>query len=227
MNGSPLFSMIALGLAFLSGSMPTALLMGKAKGIDLRTQGSGNLGATNALRVLGKPWGIACLLIDALKGWLPATLFAGQLSASIDASPGEIGDVMLAHPEWTLVLGLMAVAGHMFSPWVGWKGGKGVATSLGAFLAVAPMPVLICFGIGIVLIAATGYVSLASITGAGLLAILIFVFSAPGERPWAVIVIAAVLGAFVIWKHRENIQRLVEGRENKVFRRGSTPASKP
>lgn len=226
MNGSLLLSCVALVLAFLSGSMPTALIMGRAKGVDLRKHGSGNLGATNALRVLGKPWGVACLLIDALKGWLPATLFAGQLTAAVDWSPGEVGGVTLAHPEWTLALGLMAVAGHMFSPWVGWKGGKGVATSLGAFLAVAPVPVLICFALGIVLIAATGYVSLASITGAGLLAPLILALSKPGERPWAVIAIAALLGGFVIWKHRENIQRLIEGRENKVFRKGSTPAAK-
>lgn len=221
MIGSYLLGALALVLAFLSGSTPTALIMGRMKGIDIRKHGSGNVGATNALRVLGKGWGIACLLIDAFKGWLPAMLFAGRLTAAINWSPGA-----LQHPEWTLALGLAAVAGHMFSPWVGWKGGKGVATSLGAFLAVAPVPVLICLAIGIVLIAATGYVSLASITGAGLLAILIFLFSPADDRPWAVILLAAALGGFVIWKHRENIQRLLQGRENKVFRKSSSPAPK-
>lgn len=219
MTESLIFAVLALALAFLSGSLPTALLMGKLKGVDIRKHGSGNVGATNALRVLGKGWGISCLVIDALKGWLPATLFAGQLVASIDWAPGELG-----HPEWTLVVGLMAVIGHMFSPWVGWKGGKGVATSLGAFLAVAPLPILICLVIGIALIAVTGYVSLASITGAALLPILILVFAPSGDRPWAVIIVAAFVGAFVIWKHRENIQRLMQGTENKVFRKGPTAA---
>ncbi len=221
MNGSLLLAAAALVLSFFSGSFPTALLMGKINGIDIRKHGSGNVGATNALRVLGKGWGISCLLIDALKGWLPATLFAGQLTASVNWSPEALN-----HPEWTLVLGLMAVAGHMYSPWVGFKGGKGVATSLGAFLAVAPIAVLICLAIGIVLIGTTGYVSLASITGAGLLAILIFVFSPGGDRPWVVIGVAAVVGVFVIWKHRGNIQRLMQGTESKIFRKGTTPAEK-
>jgi glycerol-3-phosphate acyltransferase PlsY len=216
MNGSLLLSAAALLLSFLSGSLPTALLMGKLNGVDIRKAGSGNVGATNALRVLGKGWGISCLLIDVLKGWLPATLFAGQLTASVNGSPGT-----LTHPEWTLVLGLMAVAGHMYSPWLSFKGGKGVATSLGAFLAVAPLAVLVCLAIGIVLIATTGYVSLASITGAGLLAILIFAFSPREDRPWVVIGVAAIVGAFVIWKHRGNIQRLIKGDESKIFRKGA------
>jgi acyl phosphate:glycerol-3-phosphate acyltransferase len=206
----------AVFLAFLCGSIPTALLMGKLKGLDIRQHGSGNVGATNALRVLGKRWGVACLLIDGLKGWLPAMLFTGRIIDYFHWYPPG-----LVHPNWTLVLGLAAVTGHMFSPWIGWKGGKGVATSLGAFLAVAPIPVLICLGIGLALIAVTGYVSLASITGAGLLAILIFALSPADNRPWAVIVVAAALGAFVIWKHRENIQRLRDGTESKVFHKKS------
>lgn len=219
MAESLIFALLAFALAFLSGSAPTALLMGKARGVDIRQHGSGNVGATNALRVLGKGWGISCLVIDAFKGWLPASLFAGRLVESVNWAPGELG-----HPEWTLVVGLMAVIGHMFSPWVGWKGGKGVATSLGAFLAVAPIPVLICLVLGIVLIAATGYVSLASITGAALLPILIFAFSPAGDRPWTVILVTAFVSAFVIWKHRENIQRLVQGKENRIFRKGAPSA---
>lgn len=218
MTESLIFALLALALAFVSGSVPTALLMGKLKGVDIRQHGSGNVGATNALRVLGKGWGITCLVLDAFKGWLPASLFAGKLIEGFSWAPGELG-----HPEWTLVVGLLAVIGHMFSPWVGWKGGKGVATSLGAFLAVAPIPILICLVIGIALIAATGYVSLASITGAALLPVLIFAFSPSGDRPWAVVIVTAFVCLFVIWKHRENIQRLMQGTENKVFRKG-TPA---
>ncbi len=193
--------------AFLAGSFPTALLMGKMKGVDLRKVGSGNIGATNAFRSLGKTWGIVCLLIDAFKGWLPALYFARApyIPESLSAS------------TWMLLVGFCAIAGHTFSPWVGWKGGKGVATSLGVFLAVAPIPVLICFVIGIALIAGTGYVSLASITGATLLPILVFAFSSADARPWPVIIMTALLGAFVIYKHKPNIERLLAGNENRLF----------
>jgi glycerol-3-phosphate acyltransferase PlsY len=198
---------LALLLAFLAGSFPTALLMGRAKGIDLRRQGSGNIGATNAFRVLGKAWGIACLLMDAAKGLAPATLLAGDAWL-----PGA-----LAPKTWMLIVGLAAIAGHMFSPWVGFKGGKGVATSLGVFLAIAPAALGVCLALGILIIATTGYVSLASIVGAALLPILIFAFAPPDDRPWTVIVIAASLGVFVIWKHRANIRRLMGGSENRIF----------
>lgn len=202
---------IALVLAFLSGSMPTALLMGKLKGIDIRKYGSGNIGATNAMRVLGKGPGAACLLIDILKGWLPAMLFSGGLGGS------AWGPEALSLPTWTLIVGLAAVAGHSFSPWVGWSGGKGVATSLGAFLAVAPAAALVCFVVGVALIATTRYVSLASIVGAGLLPISIWYFSDEDARPWTVIAMTSVLAAFIVWRHRANIGRLLSGKESKIF----------
>ncbi|MBI1784240.1 glycerol-3-phosphate acyltransferase, partial [Candidatus Sumerlaeota bacterium] len=118
-----------------------------------------------------------------------------------------------------LAVGFAAIAGHMFSPFVGFKGGKGVATSLGVFLAVTPLPMLICFAISAAIIGVTGYVSLASITGAVLLPILIFVFSSAEARPWPVIVLTALLGAFVIYKHSANITRLMNGTENKILRK--------
>lgn len=200
---------LALIIAFLSGSLPTALIMGKMKGIDLRTVGSGNIGATNAFRVLGKSWGIACLIIDAFKGWAPA-VWCSRGAFAVDAAT-------LAPSTWMLIVGLAAVAGHTLSPWLKFKGGKGVATSLGIFLAVAPLPVTICLGLGIALIAVTGYVSLASITGSTLLPILIFALSPADARPWPVIILSLVLGVFVIYKHRENIKRLMNGTENKII----------
>lgn len=203
----------SLLLAFLLGSLPTAFVMGKLKGIDIRTVGSGNVGATNAFRVLGKAAGIACLLIDAFKGWLPAMIF------STSAWRPEA----MSRPVWMIVVGLAAIAGHSFSPWIGFKGGKGVATSLGVFLAVAPVPMLICLAVGIAIIAGTGYVSLASITGAALLPILMIVLPGRDGRAWPAIILAAALGAFVIWRHRANIKRLLAGTENRIFR--AKPAS--
>lgn len=209
-SSSPLIMpLLALVIAFFSGSLPTALIMGKMKGIDLRTVGSGNIGATNAFRVLGKSWGITCLIIDAFKGWAPA-VWCSRGAFAVDPAT-------LAPSTWMLIVGLAAVAGHTLSPWLKFKGGKGVATSLGIFLAVAPAPVLICLIIGIALIAFTGYVSLASITGSALLPILVFAFSPAESRPWPVIALSVVLGVFVIYKHRENINRLMSGTENKII----------
>lgn len=213
---------IALPAAFLMGSLPTAFVMGKMKGIDIRQFGSGNIGATNAFRVLGKTAGIACLLIDAFKGWLPAFLFGGR---------GPIGDItspdFLSRSTWMLIVGFAAIAGHSFSPWVGWRGGKGVATSLGVFLAVSPLPMLICLILGLTIIAVTGYVSLASILGSLLLPILMIALPPESGRPWPVIVLASALGLFVIWRHRANIGRLLNGTENRLFRAKPATAEGP
>lgn len=206
-----LIPLLALPLAFLSGSLPTALIMGRLRGIDIRAHGSGNIGATNAFRVLGKSWGLTCLLIDALKGWLPVAFLGGALVSPVLGRPDS-----LAGPTWALVTGLAAIAGHSFSPWVGFKGGKGVATSLGVFLAVAPIPMLICFALGATIIAVTGYVSVASISGAFLLPVLMILLPSGGERAWPVIGLTAALGAFVIWKHKANIGRLIAGTESRI-----------
>lgn len=218
MESSPLLSVFALAAAFLSGSIPFALLMGRLKGLDVRQHGSGNIGATNAIRVLGKGPGIACLGLDVAKGWLPASLFSGISGFGWDLSPS-----FLSALDWGLIVGIAAVLGHVFSPWVGWRGGKGVATSLGAFLAVAPIPVLICLVIGVVLIFTTGYMSLASLTGATLLPILIFALSDAESRPWMIIVLSSAVALFIIWRHRENVGRLLHGNENKIIGAKSPP----
>ena len=205
----------ALPIAFLVGSVPTALLIGKLRGVDICQHGSGNIGATNAFRVLGKSIGVGCLVFDIFKGWAPAMAFSGHVWLGEFWRPE-----FLAAPTWMLTVGLTAIAGHVFSPWVGWHGGKGVATSLGVFLAVAPIPILICLTIGGAFIAATGYVSLGSLIGATLLPILIALIPPGGERPWTVIIMTAGLGLFVIWRHRENIGRLIHGNENRLFGTG-------
>ena len=204
----PLLTPLALLLAFFSGSIPTAYLMGRIRGIDIRRHGSGNVGATNAFRVLGKEWGIACLLFDMLKGWAPVFLLASVRFAPAWPPLG-----------WAWALGLAAILGHMFSPFVGFKGGKGVATSLGVLLAIHPLPMLAVLALGLAIIGATGYVSLASITGAILLPPLFGFWTARGEGrvAWLSVAITALLGAVIVWRHRANIARLRAGTENRII----------
>ena len=192
-----------VAVAFACGSLPTAFLMGRAKGIDIRQHGSGNVGATNAFRVLGKTWGLACLLIDALKGALPvlAAMHFGETTMN-DFAP------------W--LVGIAAVAGHMFSPFMRFRGGKGVATTLGVMLAIVPLPMLAVMVVGSLIIWRTGFVSLSSIVSAALLpfCVLAIHWSA---RPWVAVAVTALMGAAIIFKHRSNISRLRAGTEKKFF----------
>jgi acyl phosphate:glycerol-3-phosphate acyltransferase len=198
--------LIAMGLAYLAGSIPTGLWMGRwLLGIDLREHGSGNLGATNAFRILGRKIGAAVLILDVLKGLLPVIFLPRVLGLS--STPGT-----------ELLIGGAAIAGHIFSMFVSFKGGKGVATALGVFLAVATTPMLIVLAIGVVIIVITGYVSLASITGAVLLPILIY-FSSLSP---IVLVVSCIISIMVIVRHRTNIKRLYLGGENRIY--GGNPA---
>ena len=204
-----LLAALALIIAFLIGSIPTALLMGMARGIDVRKHGSGNVGATNAMRVLGKPWGIACLLADMLKGWLPvAFLFPAELFGAPGVGPDA----------WRWAVALCAIAGHMFSPFLRFRGGKGVATSIGVMLAIAPLPLLIIVLVAVAIIWLTGYVSLASVVGASLLPVLILLLNLT-RPPWVTILITALLAAVIVYKHRSNIRRLRQGTEARLFDR--------
>ncbi len=196
-----------LALAFLVGSIPTAFLMGRLRGIDIRRHGSGNVGATNAFRVLGKGWGIGCLLLDALKGWLPVTLLAATTPVGLPAV------------AWPWALGLAAILGHMFTPWLGWSGGKGVATSLGVILAIEPLATLGALAVGLAIIGLTGYVSLASLTGAALLPLLIVGVGLARQGDWDRVsfFVTLALAAAIFYKHRGNIVRLRAGTESRLF----------
>lgn len=206
----------SLPIAFAAGSLPTALILGRIRGVDIRTQGSGNVGATNAFRVLGAPMGAACLVVDMLKGALPTLLL--PLLFSEGTGHG-----------WVWGVGIAAIAGHMFSPFLKFKGGKGVATSLGVLLAIAPVPVGIVAAAGVTIIAVTGYVSLASVTGSIALPILVAVFGTrlSGDgRDWLSFGITAALSAMIVWKHRSNIGRLMRGEESKVFHKNKKTGEK-
>ncbi|MGC8740376.1 MAG: glycerol-3-phosphate 1-O-acyltransferase PlsY [Candidatus Sumerlaeaceae bacterium] len=190
-------------LSYLIGSIPTGLLIAKLTGnLDIREHGSGNIGATNVARVLGKKWGAIVLALDILKGFLPVVI----LPALFGLPTRESGLV-------EITIGAAAVLGHCFSIFLGFKGGKGVATAIGVFLAIAPLQIILLTVIGLILIAWKGYVSLASVMCAALLPFF-FYFS---HQPIAVLLVAEILAAVVILKHWPNMLRLIRGEEIPVW----------
>ena len=182
--------------AYLIGSIPTGLLLARALGgVDIRTAGSGNIGATNVYRTLGRKIGIITLVGDCLKGLLPVVI-ARQMGVSI---------------EWIALIGAAAFLGHVYTIFLGFKGGKGVATALGVFLAIAPLAVLCALAVFIIVILKWRYVSLASISAAAAMPVFIILL---GNHP-SVIAMTLVIAALVIYKHRDNITRLRDGTESK------------
>lgn len=189
--------------AYLTGAFPTSLVVGRIRGIDLRQHGSGNLGATNAFRVLGWKAGLFVFLVDLCKGFIP-TFFFPKWDHSSNAS-------------LALAYGGAAILGHVFSIYVRFKGGKGVATSAGVLLALAPYAVVIGMVIFAAIVAMTGYVSLGSIAAAVSLPVIIYFYH--GISP--VLYLALALALFVIFAHRANIKRLARGEEHSFRKRKS------
>lgn len=193
--------------AYLVGAFPTSFVVARTvRGIDLRQHGSGNLGATNAFRVLGWRAATPIFIIDILKGFAPAFWFP-QIDGNVS-------------PLWALVYGTAAIIGHVFSVYVRFKGGKGVATGAGVFLALAPLAVLGGLVVWLALVLLTGYVSLASISAAALLPVFVALTGAPA----AVLVLSLLLAAFVVFAHRANIGRLMRGEEHRFRRRPTASA---
>jgi len=198
-------------LGFLLGSIPFGLILGKLKGIDIREHGSGNIGATNLFRTLGKNIGITCLLLDFIKGFIPV-LIATKLAP--DNTTGQTIEVVTA---------LAAILGHNYSPWIGFKGGKGIATSGGAIAALMPPVALgMLILIFIVVTKVTKYVSVGSIATAIALPLLSFWGSwhhgkiADGSWNKPLFIFSLIAGAMAIWKHRTNLVRLRAGTEHKI-----------
>lgn len=202
----------ALGLlvAYLAGSIPAAYIAGRLKGVDLRKQGSGNLGATNVFRVLGAKIGLLVFAFDLAKGAVPVALLP-------DA-------VRTTRPElWAIAFGVAAILGHVRPIFLLWRGGgKGVATAGGVFLALAPVPMLVSLAIFALVVYATGYVSLGSLTSAIVLPLGILVMKGPTSP---VFVASALVAAFVFWTHRANIGRLRRGEENRFGSRANPAAA--
>ncbi|MGF6905908.1 glycerol-3-phosphate 1-O-acyltransferase PlsY [Fusobacterium sp. PH5-44] len=188
-------------IAYLIGSIPTGVWIGKKfKNIDIREHGSKNTGTTNAYRVLGARYGIMVLLLDILKGFLP--VYA--------ASSNGITGVHL------IVVGVVAIIGHSLSIFLNFKGGKGVATSLGVFLFLIPKIMLILIVVFILVSGISKYISLASIICATLLPILTYFLPIRANIPKIpLVIINFLIGSFVVYRHRDNIQRILNGKENK------------
>lgn len=193
--------LIFVVIAYIFGSFPSGVWLGKVtKNIDIREYGSKSSGATNAYRILGPKYGIMVLILDALKGYIPLYL----------ASLFGIGGIYI------ILLGLVAILAHTFSFFIQFKGGKGVATSLGVFLFLMPKVVGILILVFILIVGVSKYISLGSVVCAGLLPILAYFMPVKEGVPRIpVVIISLIVGIFVIYKHKANIQRLMDGKENK------------
>lgn len=196
----PVLAYITVAVAaYLIGSIPTGFLVAKARGIDIQKAGSGNIGATNAMRVLGKPAGIFVLIMDCAKGY-----FAIWFCNVILKAPQE---------SHYIVAGIFAVLGHNYTCWLKFKGGKGIATSAGVYLALAPWAVLAALVVFILAVLVTRYVSVGSITAAIALTATVWIMT---PQNLFLCIVTTALGALAIYKHKSNIQRLMAGTENRL-----------
>jgi glycerol-3-phosphate acyltransferase PlsY len=213
----PCYILVAIG-AYLLGSIPFGFLAAKARGIDIRSVGSGNIGATNAMRVLGKPAGITVLLLDALKGFAAcvflAPLIFNVVAPQVAAFALPFRDQPFEFQErLKIVAGIFAVLGHNYTCWLNFKGGKGIATSAGVYLALAHWPLLIAVAVFVLAVALTRYISVGSIAGA--IALPVAVWLLPPHNLLLGVVTTA-LGALAVYKHKSNVQRLLAGTENRL-----------
>jgi glycerol-3-phosphate acyltransferase PlsY len=200
---------VGIAVAYILGSIPAAYIAGKVtRGIDLRQHGSGNLGATNAYRVLGARIASVVMAFDAAKGAVPVLLFPRWMETS--------------HPDlWAIAYGVAAILGHVRPIFLLWKGGgKGVATASGVFLGLAWLPTLLAFGVWLAVLLRSGYVSLASLCAAVVLPVALL-FTEGLRSPH--FVVAASVGVFVFWSHRANIGRLRRGEEHRFGSKRATP----
>ncbi|MGI8819508.1 MAG: glycerol-3-phosphate 1-O-acyltransferase PlsY [Chthoniobacterales bacterium] len=197
--------------AYLLGSVPNGWIAGRIAGVDVRKCGSGNIGATNVLRVLGRPYGIAVFAADALKGFIAVRLALWLVSLVPDAA------------QYAEPLGIFAaatcVAGHAFPVWLRFKGGKGVATSVGALAGIVPIAAGAIFLVWLAVFLTTRYVSLASILGALALPLVVALLVQQKVHGPVLLYFTIGMTALVIWRHRSNISRLLEGTEPRFTRK--------
>jgi acyl phosphate:glycerol-3-phosphate acyltransferase len=206
----------AVVASYLLGSIPAAYIAGKSKGIDLRKHGSGNLGATNVIRVLGTKVGLLVFAFDMAKGAVPVLLFPGW----VVGTPGPIADPVLVG----ILCGIAAIVGHVRPIYLKFgRGGKGVATAAGVFLALAPLQTLLTLIVFAVVLLSSGFVSLGSLVSGLMLPILLGLTIGVHSPVFAISVLVAV---FVFWTHRANIARLRRGEEHRFGKRG-VPAKRP
>ena len=190
--------------AYLIGGIPFGFLIGKMRGVDVRTVGSKNIGATNVFRTVGKKWGLIAFVCDVLKGLLP-TLTARHFAADLSWLP--------------LCVGVACVVGHMLTPYMKFKGGKGVATSFGMMLGLIPALVGTAFVVFAVVFACSHFISLGSCVSSAFLAVAIWfpILGTRGSDDLPQCILVTLIALFIIWKHRSNIGRLIHGNENKIY----------
>jgi acyl phosphate:glycerol-3-phosphate acyltransferase len=229
-----------VAFAYLLGSIPFGLIVAKSQGVDLRAHGSGNIGATNVWRVMGKKWGLITFFADAAKGWLAVVLamrFARHWAIH-EALPRGHERITSLDSEHLGFIGIAAavacILGHNFPVWLRFKGGKGVATSLGVIFGMIPLPGLIVFAIWGLVFKTSRYVSLASLIAAVSLPIvtLAIMMLAPARgwyavNSWAYFFFSVAAGGMVVHRHRANIKRLVAGTELRVGAKEETESTEP
>lgn len=202
-----------VSLCYLLGSIPFGFLIAKMRGIDIRQHGSGNIGATNVLRVLGKKFGVAVFILDTVKG-----IIAARLAIHISAT--HPGGVPLAAAA--IMGAICCILGHNFPIWLGFKGGKGIATSAGVLIGMLPLAALGIAIVWAIVFYSTRYVSLASICAALSLPVIVLglLFLGP-VKGWPFFYFALVVGLLAVWRHRANIQRLFAGTEPRFVKKSA------
>ena len=213
-----LLNLVVLVAGYLLGSIPAGWLAGRwLAGLDIRQEGSGSTGATNVLRVLGKGPALAVFAVDVLKGSV-AVLLAKALLQPLGYDPGS--------DWWVVAAGLAALAGHIWPLWLGWKGGKAVATGLGMLLGLTWPVGLACFGIFLTVLTFSRIVSLSSVVAALALPALMLAWFGEGALRPAYLVLAVLTTVLVVWRHRSNLQRLLAGQEPRLgAAKSATPAA--
>jgi len=198
---------LAIAGSYLIGSIPTSYIIGRiVKGIDIREYGSGNIGATNLMRSVGKIPGIIALILDVGKGLLPVIFIAGLFYSEA---------FFISEPLFKVILGISSVCGHIWTIFLRFKGGKGVATTIGVLLGLAPIVTSIGLLIWLIVVLISRYVSLGSIIMAVSLPLLMMIL----RRPIEYTLLSAILCVFISYKHKQNIRRLIDGTEYKIGRK--------
>jgi glycerol-3-phosphate acyltransferase PlsY len=196
------FSLLACVAAYFAGALPSGYLIGKVKGIDIRAHGSGNMGATNVLRVLGAVWGGLVLAVDVLKG-LAAVVWIPRLTPFPEADFLQVA------------CGLAAILGHTYTVFLNLKGGKGVATTFGVFLGLAPLSTLAVFAVFLLVVLTTRLVSLGSLVSALIFPAMIWLLGESG-RGFSVLILAVMVALIISVRHQSNIRRILDGKEAKL-----------
>ncbi len=194
------FALLYFVFAYLLGSVPAGYIMGWIKGVDIINQGSGNAGATNVLRVMGKKEAALTLLFDGVKGFLVIYL----------------AELLEFSPVFVILSGVLVILGHNWPVFFGFKGGRGIATSLGILVGLSWQVILVMLIPGLIVIAISRYVSLGSITGALMLPFVMYFF----DLPYLYIIFGIIMSLMSLIRHKSNIKRLIEGTENKIGQKG-------